>query len=63
MDKLTRREKEILPLVADGLTDKDIAQRLNISHHTVKGHLQHVFAKMGVSSRGDLIEEILKNNQ
>ena len=48
---LTRREVEILRLVAEGLTDGDIAARLVLSKHTVHRHLQNAYAKLGCSSR------------
>jgi DNA-binding CsgD family transcriptional regulator len=48
---LSEREKEILSLVAEGLTNREIAQRLTISHNTVKVHLSNIFEKTGASSR------------
>ncbi|MGD2104028.1 MAG: response regulator transcription factor [Anaerolineae bacterium] len=48
---LTDRELEVLSLVARGLTNVDIAQRLCISARTVEAHLTHVYNKLGVSSR------------
>jgi len=45
---LTAREREVLALVADGLTDAAIAQRLYLTRRTVETHLGHVFAKLGV---------------
>jgi ATP/maltotriose-dependent transcriptional regulator MalT len=48
---LTRRQVEILRLVAEGLTDGDIAARLVLSKHTVHRHLQNAYAKLGCSSR------------
>jgi len=48
---LTSREVEILRLVAEGLTDGEIAARLVLSKHTVHRHLQNAYAKLGCSSR------------
>ncbi|AWK89163.1 DNA-binding response regulator (plasmid) [Azospirillum thermophilum] len=48
---LTLREREILQLVREGLANKLIARRLNISEVTVKSHLCHVFRKLGVQNR------------
>ncbi|MFE7552841.1 LuxR C-terminal-related transcriptional regulator [Streptomyces gardneri] len=48
---LTAREAEVLRLVAGGGTNKDIAQALVISEHTVSRHLNNIFAKLGVGSR------------
>jgi DNA-binding NarL/FixJ family response regulator len=50
--KLTRREQEVLRLVADGLTNEQIAERLCLSTHTVRAHLYSVFGKLGVGTRG-----------
>ena len=48
---LTMREIEILRLVATGMTNREIAATLVVSDHTVRRHLQNIFAKLGVSSR------------
>jgi HD-GYP domain-containing protein (c-di-GMP phosphodiesterase class II) len=49
---LTPREAEILVLVANGLSSREMAERLSVSVHTVRSHVEHVYAKIGVSSRG-----------
>jgi len=48
---LTRREKEVLHLMADGLRNKEIADRLTISEQTVLTHVKNIFVKLGVSDR------------
>jgi non-specific serine/threonine protein kinase len=48
---LTGREHEVAALVADGLSSRVIAERLDISKRTVDAHLEHIFAKLGLSSR------------
>ncbi|ANF32991.1 DNA-binding response regulator [Leifsonia xyli] len=48
---LSRREVEVLQLVADGAANTEIAGRLYISDATVKSHLVHIYTKLGVSSR------------
>lgn len=48
---LTAREKEVLALIAEGLTDREIARRLFISDRTVSHHVSAVLAKIGVSTR------------
>ncbi len=53
-DPLTGRESEIAALVADGLSNREIAARLGISKRTVDAHIVHIFAKLGVSSRVQL---------
>lgn len=49
--QLTTRETEVLRLVRDGLTNKQIARRLDISERTVKAHLTSAFARIGVADR------------
>jgi RNA polymerase sigma factor (sigma-70 family) len=48
---LTPREREVLDLLAQGLTNKEIAEALVISDNTVKRHLKAIFAKLDVSTR------------
>jgi DNA-binding CsgD family transcriptional regulator len=49
--QLTPRELEVLQHVAEGLTNGEIARRLDVSVHAVKFHLSHVYRKLGVSNR------------
>ena len=51
VEQLTRREHDVLALVADGLPNREIARALAISEHTVKFHLASLFGKLGVASR------------
>lgn len=48
---LTRREQEVLALVAQGLTNRRIATRLGVSEHTVHRHVANIFTRLGLSSR------------
>jgi DNA-binding NarL/FixJ family response regulator len=48
---LTSREVEVLRLLADGLTNREIGERLFISQKTVGAHMAHIYAKLGVHSR------------
>jgi DNA-binding NarL/FixJ family response regulator len=50
-DGLTKREAEILVMMARGMTNPDIAGKLYLSAHTVKSHINRVFAKTGSSDR------------
>jgi len=59
---LTSRERQVVELVADGLANKTIAARLGISARTIEGHLNHIFAKLGVTSRTELVRFALANN-
>jgi DNA-binding NarL/FixJ family response regulator len=53
---LTARELEVLALVADGLTDPQIAQRLVISEHTVHRHVSNILVKLSCSSRAAAVK-------
>lgn len=57
---LTRREMQVLELVADGLPNKGIAVSLGISDETVKFHLGSVFGKLGASNRTDAVRQALR---
>ena len=50
-ERLTSREAEVLSLVAEGRTNRDIGRALFLSEATVKSHLVHIFTKLGVGSR------------
>lgn len=53
--QLTAREREILTMLAEGLGNKEIAWRLEISEHTVKFHVSSIFTKLDVSSRAEAV--------
>jgi len=61
MASLTWREQQVVQLVADGLANKTIATRLGISARTVEGHLNHVFVKLDVTSRTELVRLALND--
>ncbi len=52
---LSAREREILQLIAEDLTDEEVAQHLSISAHTVHNHLRHAYAKLGVRGRAGAV--------
>ena len=58
---LTRREREILDLLAEGLTNAEIAARLYVSTKTVGHHVSRILAKLGVRSRGEAAAYALRN--
>jgi DNA-binding NarL/FixJ family response regulator len=56
-EPLTPREREVLELLAEGLSNKLIARRLQISEHTVKFHVSSIYAKLGASSRTEAVSQ------
>jgi two-component system nitrate/nitrite response regulator NarL len=59
--QLTERERQVLSLVLDGLTNKEIADRLTVSESAVKGTLQQLFAKASVRTRSQLVRFALEH--
>jgi DNA-binding NarL/FixJ family response regulator len=57
----TVTEQEVVALVADGLSNKAIAVRLGVSTRTVEGHVNHVFTKLDLESRTELVRYVLTN--
>ncbi len=49
--RMTRREREVIELIGEGLSNKEIAQRLNIASHTVKSHVRNVMDKLALHTR------------
>lgn len=52
---MPRREKQILELIADGKTNREIGVALNISTHTIKNYLSRAFIRLGVKSRAHAV--------
>lgn len=61
-DALTPREKEVLSFVADGLTNREIANKLFISEKTVKNHITSVFRKLEVNGRTEAVVQAMKRS-
>jgi len=55
LDLLSKREMEVVRSLSEGLTNREIAERLGLSQHTIKNYLFRVFDKLGVSSRVELL--------
>jgi len=52
---LSKREQQVAQLVSEGLSNREIAQQLKLSEHTIKNYLFHIFEKLGMSSRVELV--------
>ena len=52
---LTAREQQILDLIAEGLTNRQISSNLYISESTVENHIHHIFVKLGISNRAQAV--------
>ncbi|MEZ5284570.1 MAG: response regulator transcription factor [Vicinamibacterales bacterium] len=59
-ETLTAREHEVLALVADGLLNREIAERLGVTEHTVKFHLGAIFGKLGAATRTEAVQRGLR---
>jgi NarL family two-component system response regulator LiaR len=59
-DDLTKREREILVLLIDGKTNKEIAGQLSLSEGTVRFHVSNILSKMGVGNRTEAVSQALK---
>jgi DNA-binding CsgD family transcriptional regulator len=60
-ESLTPSERDVVRLVSEGLANKDIATRLFVSPRTVQTHLTHVYAKLGLTSRVQLVQEAARH--
>jgi DNA-binding NarL/FixJ family response regulator len=59
-DRLTEREVEVLKLIAEGLRNKEIAQRLGITENTTQGHVKSILAKLNVNDRAGAITAAIR---
>jgi len=58
---LTRRQQQLVPLIAQGLTNKEIALQLNLSEQTVKNHVHRMLQKVGAEDRLSVVEMVRVN--
>jgi NarL family two-component system response regulator LiaR len=59
---LTEREREVLQLMTDGLSNNAIAERLHVSPMTVKSHVSSVLSKMNAATRGEAVARAMRQN-
>jgi DNA-binding CsgD family transcriptional regulator len=60
-ESLTPTERDVVRLIEEGLPNKDIATRLFISPRTVQSHLTHIYAKLGLTSRVQLVQQAARH--
>ena len=58
---LTSRENQILKLIADGLTNREISDTLRISESTVENHVHHIYEKLEISNRAKAVAYFLQS--
>ena len=63
LNLVSKREQEVVRLVVEGLSNREIAQRLNLSEHTIKNYVFRIFDKLGVSNRVELVHLALANGE
>lgn len=61
LEALTARELQVLRLLAEGLGNREIADHLGVSEHTVKFHLSAIFGKLGASTRTEAVRRALRS--
>ncbi|HXX18530.1 MAG TPA: LuxR C-terminal-related transcriptional regulator [Candidatus Acidoferrum sp.] len=63
IDLLSKREAGVIQLVAEGLTNRAISSELGLTEHTIRNYLQHVYEKLGISTRVELVLYCLQERQ
>ena len=61
LPELTDRENQVLQLIADGLTNREISCRLSISESTVENHIHHIYGKLGISHRAQAVAYVFQS--
>lgn len=61
LEQLTKREREVLELIAQGLTDKEIAAKIFLSAYTVTTHRKNLLSKLGLNNKVELARFALQN--
>lgn len=57
LPSLTNREEQVLKLIAEGFTNREISSSLSISESTVENHTHHIYAKLGISNRAQAVAQ------
>jgi DNA-binding NarL/FixJ family response regulator len=63
MPLLTPREEDVVRLVADGLKNREIAQKLKVKEHSIRNYIYRIFEKLGVSTRVELILYVFSHRE
>lgn len=58
---LSVREEQVLKLIAEGLTNRDISSGLSISESTVENHIHHIYKKLKISNRAQAVAYVLRS--
>lgn len=61
LEDLTQREKQILEYVLEGMSNKEIAEQLMITHHTSKAHVSSILHKLGARTRAGIVRIVLED--
>jgi two-component system, NarL family, response regulator NreC len=61
IDLLTSREREVLQMIAEGMTNKDVANKLNLSVYTIEAHRGKIMEKLNLHNTGDLVRFAIRN--
>lgn len=62
LSRLTTRQREVARLLAQGLTEADVAALLSLSEHTIHEHVRHIYERLGCQRRGKLIALVLRSD-
>ncbi len=60
---MTKREKQVIELIADGFTNKEIAQKLHLSTYTIKSHVHNILEKLALSTRVQIAKYLHDSNK
>ncbi|MCS6886093.1 MAG: LuxR C-terminal-related transcriptional regulator [Acidobacteriota bacterium] len=60
-DVLSRRERQIVKLIADGFSSREIAENLSVSPRTIEAHRANIYRKLGMHNLAELIKYAIKN--